>query len=466
MTYNTNSGDAEIDKVADRSAEYYDSYHHRYKVIQVMEIRKQAVKQLWDIEKKEFLPEMDKVNTTMMKVMMGKKRVVELVHKKEVCWVKTICPGLSLNMKLEDGPHPLYIGRYPIFVWSSTNLHGERQGFVDVLKDPQMTYNKRESTYTHAQTTAVNGALLVEANFFDKGERERFLSEKNIPGSMFVVKDGTIINGRMGLAQVPREKMPTDMVESAQRARESMDELTPTPPSVTGGEGKSGESAKLFIEKKETALTALVLPNILLQKIDKEIGELYFDAAKIRYAGAPREFKNPKTKEVQQINMRTMDGMTNDISKVQRSNVIVTKSKNGHSMKRDKVNRYIEVANVVKNPMLSSYLEGNMIEGIPGFTDEEIAKGKILSNKFIELQVARVDSEIAQLHMAKAQAQMATQQMGGGQPSTSGTSQPAATGPSEPGKAPADGGGISVEGKKIPPLGGLPVDMKAMNQLG
>jgi hypothetical protein len=471
LTHNTNSGDAEIDKVADRSAEYYDSYHHRYKVIQVMQIRREAVKQLWDSEERKFLPMMDKVNTLMMK-HMGKGRYKEVIHKTEICWVKTICPGLSMNLLLEDGPHPLYLPCYPLFVWSATNLHGERQGFVDIMKDPQMTYNKRESTYTHAQTTAVNGALLIEANFFDKGERERFMVEKNIPGSQFVVKDGTITNGRMGMAQVPREKLPTDMVESAERAHKAMHELTPTPPSVTGGEGKSGESAKLFIEKKETALTALVPTNIGIQRVDKEICETYFDAAK----GAPREFKNPKTKVVVTINMRTMDGVQNDVSKVQRANVIITKSKAGHSLKREKVNTFMQVGQYVKNPMLASLLEGEMIDGIPGFTDDVVAQARELSNLYITLQVGRVKSEIAQLRMAEAQAAMATSQMGASPQAAPGTSQGApsggsgqtqqlSTGPSEAGRTPADGGGFSVEGKKIPPSGGLPVDVMKQNQL-
>lgn len=460
MQANTNSGDAEIDKVADRSPEFYDSFHHRHKVIQVMEIRREAIKQLWDTEKREFLPLMDKANTTMMKLLM-KGRVKEVIHKMEICWVKTICPSLSLNFLLEDAPHPLMINTYPIFVWSATNLNGERQGFVDILKDPQMTYNKRESAYTHAQITATNGALLIESNFFEKGERERFVAEKNIPGSTFLVKDGSIVNGRLGIAQVPREKMPEDMMQSAERAKNSMDVLTPTPPAVTGGEGKSGESAKLFIEKKETALTALVLPNIGIQRIDKQIGEVYFDAAKIRYAGAPREFKNPKTKEVILINMRTMDGVQNDVSKVKRSNVIVTRSKVGHSLKREKVNRYIETAQYVQNPMMKTYMEGKMLEGMPGFTDQDVVEGQKYSQIFLELQVERVESEKAQLRASRVQANA----MAGQAATPAAPSEGPSTGPSVPGETPSDGGGFSVEGKKIPALGGVPVDVRTQNQM-
>lgn len=458
---NTNSGDAEIDKVADRSAEYYDTYHHRYKVIQVMQIRREATRQLFDTEKQVMLPLMDKVNTTMMKVLKA-GTVKEVINRNDVCWVKTICPALSLNILLSDGPHPLMCKKYPLFVWSSTNLHGERQGYVDILKDPQMTYNKREATYTHAQTTASNGALLVESNFFEKGERERFILEKSIPGSVFIVKDGTIQSGRVGISQVPREKMPTDMVESADRARETMNSLTPTPPSVTGGEGKSGESAELFKEKKETALTALVFPNLTLQKVDHEIGAFYFDAAKFKYAGVPREIKNPKTKEVVAINLRTPEGIANDISKVKRANVVVSQSKAGYSVRREKVERYIQVSQYVKNPLMSTYLEAKMVEGMPGFTDAEVADAHRLSAKYMELQEARVDAELAQMRQV-------AQQAGGvqstGTPGAPAPGIPTATGPSEPGKTPAEGGGFSVEGKKTPPLGGNPVDLKAQNQL-
>lgn len=456
---NTNSGDAEIDKVADRSAEYFDSYHHRYKVIQVMQIRRAAEKRLWDAETQSFLPKMDAVNAAMMKVLKA-GTVKEVIQRNDTCWVKTVCPALSLNLLLSDGPHPLACKKYPLFVWSSTNLHGERQGYVDILKDPQMTYNKRESTYTHAQTTAANGALLMEENFMAKTERDRFVVEKAIPGSVFLVKDGTIQSGRLGMSQVPREKMPTDLVESADRARETMNSLTPTPPSVTGGEGKSGESAELFKEKKETALTALVFPNLTLQKIDHEIGAFYFDAAKVRYAGVPREIKNPKTREVTQINLRTPDGIVNDITKIKRANVVVTQSKAGYSMKREKVNRYIEIAPHIKNPLMATFLESQMIDSMPGFSEKEAAIGRRVGAKYMELQEARVDAELAQMRMTASQANAAT---GGSAPGPGGALQ--ASGPSEPGKTPAEGGGFSVEGKATPPLGGNPVDLKAMNQL-
>jgi hypothetical protein len=140
------------------------------------------------------------------------------------------------------------------------------------------------------------------------------------------------------------------------------------------------------------------------------------------------------------------------------------------------VNTFMQVGQYVKNPMLASLLEGEMIDGIPGFTDDVVAQARELSNLYITLQVGRVKSEIAQLRMAEAQAAMATSQMGASPQAAPGTSQGApsggsgqtqqlSTGPSEAGRTPADGGGFSVEGKKIPPSGGLPVDVMKQNQL-
>lgn len=444
-----------IDKLADRSPEYYDALGCQYLVIQALELKREMKDRLFDIRTQEFLPYMaPEVMQSMMQLGDNAKFMRVLPDECSSLHVTTIAPGLSRDLLLEDGPHPLQLGGYPYIVASALSLHGEVQGVVDVMKDPQMTINKRESAITHWQTTAANGAELVEEDAFSSPEEfERYKLYKNKPGETFSTASGTNKDKKITIRE--RGNPPNDMVESVQRNISHMDRMW-APPAVQAGEGKSGESGKLFEEKKEQALVALEFINKTLASVDHQLGEKCFKGFKVVYSGAARRMKLPKGEEIL-LNWPGDSGTKiNDVATIPRLAVRITQSQSGVSIKRERLNLYSQYGQVVTTPIMKAALELMMVDTIPNLPEEDKQELKSIQMEYIQLLRDRTAAERAQLAQAIQAAN--TQGVPGGMPG-------APTGPSPAGKTPAEGGGIGVEGKAIPVDGGHQVDVRAMNQL-
>lgn len=436
-----------IDKIADRSPEFYDVIGNQYTVIQILELKRVSRDRLFDIRTREYLPFMSKDVAKALLAVNGNAEFMRMLpdETKELR-VTTICPGLSKDLILEDGLHPLQIGSYPYIVASALNLHGEAQGVVDVMKDPQMTINKRESTFTHWQSTAVNGVETVEEGVFSDEEFLRYKAFKNKPGETFRVAEGT--NSKKGIMARDRGNPPNDQVESVNRAIGHMDRMW-SPPAVQGLEGKSGESGDLFDSKKAAALVSLEFMNRTLTNVDAQIGEKFFGCVKIIYKDDMREVGIAGKASVF-INEVTEFGKLNDISQLPRIAIRVTQSQSGISMKRERMNLYSQYGQVVTTPVMKAVLELMMIDVIPGLPDAQKEEIKEVQNEFIQLLRMRTAAEMAQLAPVIQSAGAPTAPAGG---------------PSEPGSTPMEGGGFSPEGKPIPPAGGNTVDVRAQNQL-
>lgn len=447
-------GSENIDKLFDTSPQFAKTNQLRFLVIQALENVKVRTGRVFDTKENKFLPTMSPENLeTMMSLRGNELRVFPGFHS-EFKIVTTI-PGLNFNLMLEDGDHPIQIGRFPIFTWSALNLNGEIQGKVPVMQDMQEIFNKRESTATHIQTTAINGAELIEENFFaDDTEYDRYIREKNIPASSFKVRDNTISQGRLGIAQRPRDTQGlNDLHVTADRALNMADIVSSTPAPITGGSGKSGESGKLFEEKRLQALTALEPMSESLQDLERELGEAYIYLVPDVYGNTARKIISPKTKEMILLNVPTSTGtIINDIRKLGRHGIIVGLAKGGVSVKRELLVKYIDALGVIQNPMLRSFMEMQLVQVLPNLPDEVIEQGKKVAELFLEVQIGRSMVEKGQLAQALQQLQ-----------SPQGV--PPQGGPSLPGATPAEGGGISPEGATIPPQGSVPVDVNNINQL-
>jgi len=378
--------------------------------------------------------------------------------------INTVVPGLSKTLMLEEEAlHDIQIGTYQYNCWSAMNINGEVQGVVDVLKDIQEIYNKRESTFTHWQTTAANGAEFVEEDFFaNPDEFNKYVNAKNKPGETYKVQTGKLSQTRMGIATRPRGDMPTDLHVSADRAFQMAPEVGYSVPALSGGEGKSGESAKLFREKRAQALVSLEPMTKSLQEYERGVGESYFYLTKPVYGKSPRIVNDFETKKPIFLNIPTDSGeIENDVMAIRRHNVIISTSRNGETTRRELLERYESIALVIKNPVYQSVIEKQMVNYLPNIPESEIAQARRAADMFIALQESRMEVEIAQNEFGKANFQNQQKQIGQPPP---GQPQIGPPGPSEPGKTPAEGGGISVEGKKTKVGAGVPVDVNNINQ--
>ncbi len=441
----------EIDKIADRSPEFYDSMSNKYKLIECVEMKNVHKAQLYNVRTGDWLPPMDeKIARARLRLRLPENQDLRLLprHFKE-CWRYTICPALAKDIAMEDGPDSLQIERYPYFFGSALNLNGERQGVVDPLKDPQATYNKRESTMTHWQMTSANGVEFVEEGAFASDEEyQRYKRIGNKPGEKFQTADGTNIAKKIMIKD--RGTPPSDLWTSGDRAVAMADRIY-APPASQGAMGKSGESAKLFDEKRQQALVALQPMEEVLMDMERQYGEAYFMAAKQIYSGFPREVMNKQTGNLIRLNIPTPNGTINDIARIERVNVVINQSPESKTIKEDRLNVFSQIRGMVTSPASQAVLDKKIFDYLPGISDADRAEFTPILKKNIQVLEARMDAELAQI---KAASQQQAAQPGA----------PAA-GPSAPGSTPSEGGGNSMEGKAIPTNAGLPVDVRSQNQL-
>jgi hypothetical protein len=466
--------DADVQKTFDDSSQYFDRLNGKYLVIQELSLEIIAKKKIIDSDEWKELPEMDEVNTAMMMALNrgNLKCVSEQFAKVKLM---TVCP--SLDIVLEEGYHPMQIGRYPLFVWSMQNVHGDVLGAVDLMADLQTSLNKNVSTYTHWQSTRANGVEFFEDGFFlDPTTEKRYIEQGNIPGSKFKVSSGALSQSKPGIFSKTDKNSPDDLLITADRTVNFMDMVSATPAAITGGEGKSGESAKLFGEKRAQAMTALELTTQSLQDFERELTDAYFYAVKHVYGGAPRKIKNRKTGNIINLNVIDPSGeIINNVDAIPRHSVIVALSKSSVSMKRELLNTYNQALTVIQNPILRAYTERQMIKQIPNMPESDVAIAEDAAKLFEKLQTLRIEAESLQIQAGIKQLEMQMQAPpappGGMPPGAPGAppgmnpNDAPATGPNRSGRTPAEGGGMSVEGANIPPTGGVTADVNQANQL-
>jgi len=439
------------------STEFLDIINHRYLVIQVKRLERGFKRELLDKKTGKKLRDMNDIDIDSMMMLRGESlKVYQNEYAKQR--VTTVIPGLSNTLVLEDDAlTDIQIGRYSNFTWSSLNIDGEVQGVVEVLKDLQEIYNKRESTFTHAQTTAANGVEFYEENFFvDEQEAQNYVDNKNKPGETFKVKPGAISGQRPGIMSRERDAIPNDLHISADRAFNMTPEVGYNVPPLSGGEGKSGESNALFESKKAQALVALEYMTQTLRDLDEEVGEAYFYLVKSVYSGAPRVINSKSKKGPILLNVPNDDGtIEGDVSRIRRHEVTVTASKKGETLRREILNKYTQMLGVIQNPIYRSIIEKNMINYVPNIPDSEIEEGKVASDKFIALQESRMDVELATNEAQIKQLQQPPQP-----PPQPGGPQPQQGSPENPGNEP-----VSVEGAPVVPGNTPTVDVNNVNQL-
>jgi hypothetical protein len=438
----------DIDKLCDRSPEFYESIGRRHKVIECVEMKWVKKARLYNIRTQEWFPPMDERVARARLRFPGNEDLRLLPDHFQECHRTVICPSLGKGLILDEGPDDLQIETYPYFVGSALTINGERQGVVDPLKDPQATYNKRESTMTHWQGISALGVEFVEEDAMTDAEFRRYIREGNIPGSKFKVRSGA--NKEEAVKIKDRGTAPQDLNQSADRALMMGDRIW-APAASQGFAERSGESGKLYDSKKQQAEKALRVAQAVLMDVEHQMGVAYFLAARQCYSGAPREITTNDGKTIR-LNWVGEDGQKyNEIGKLSRVNVIVTESPDARSMREERLNIFFQLRSAVTTPAAQAVIDKKILEYLPGIGGADKAEALAIVNKNLKLIESRMDAELMQY--AQAQAQPPPNLLGAPQ------------GPFAPGEAPTQGGGFSAEGKSIKPGAGVPVDVSAQNQI-
>lgn len=353
-----------INKIYNNDALYFDKKDNKYLVIECMELVYERKRKLYNpvtLDTLEDIPPEARATYIQLLAMQGIP-VIEMVDKKPTVMVKTYAPGLSRDLKLANGPHPIQVGRYPLVVWSAYNVNGERFGRVQLYKDPQSIYNKKIATFMFWQMTAGAGNKLVGPDAFEGGydgeEFQRFIKEQHLPNGVFKTQNADAIKN------LERGEIPSDLLKTRDDSLEFMNYIGANL-SLQGKTEGANEPAALYDMKQSTAVVGLEGLNQGLVRAEHEMGEMYAVAAPQVYKDVPRVFTSKVSGELVEINTSP----ETDLSKMGRMSVRITQSPVGTTLRREELNTLSKLRQYAKSPFEDSMLAKYMVSIYPNLDD-------------------------------------------------------------------------------------------------
>jgi hypothetical protein len=348
--------------------------------------------------------------------------------EKDVYYVRTICPELVRDSFIENKQSPIQIGRLPFFIWSSARINGRNSGMVELLSDPQMTLNKRQSLLDHMISTQAVGALMVDPDVVDNdmSKVNSLLDSINKPDGRIITAPGALASGRNYIQRVPTAQYNPEIMNQVSLMSEYIERLTPQTSTLDGQQDSSHETGILFARKEARAEIAMTVMAISLQNYNMNKGEAFMMLAKDLYSDTYREFaivnskgettgtlaiNEPVSKNGVQI------GMLNSIKALPRFKVVVSKSSSGVTMRE--TNRAItaELLRIVPptNLISRAKLMKNLMDTIDTSEREkaEYAEAAIIEEEYAKLQMI---SSMSQMKLMQVQTEMQMQQMMNPQP--------------------------------------------------
>lgn len=464
----------ELEKVFDRSDEFFDQLNGLYLVIEKYEMKETTKVRMWDPLRGEFLPDQDEEDGLILQQMasLQGQRLEMLPKTTKECYCHTFCPGISLSISLAKGKTELQTGGYPILSYASNMINGHPNTLVDQLRDAQEAYNKRVSTATHILMTSANNALLIESDAVeDATELERIGKQRGRPGAYFIVEPGAISGQKV--KHLEKNQPPSDFAAAADQILAVAQQLTPAVPAVQAqNDQNGGESGIHFQSKLAQAQVAMQIPQKFLKAVWHMVGESYFAAVKQHYT-YPMLFQSNRQGVPFYLNVP--GGIM--VEELSRLKVIINQSPNSDTYRRQLLQQFVALAQYLPDPATKMALTRLMLQSLPGVPDEDLDKlsetAKLSEDYQKLLLVFQTNQLASQIQMQAMQNQMmmagGTPGMGMGPPGMapgappgqggsppSPTSQPGATaagGPPPPGNS-IPGAGPSPEPKGF--MHGLP----------
>lgn len=372
-----------------------------------------------------------------------------------VHYITTICPELTLQFALFDGKAKYQLGRLPYFPWSPTWISGKRRGIIDLCKDAQLEFNKRQSTITLGAQTMVNQGIAIDEAVFgnDQDKIDDFVNNRGNPRYVARLKAGASRQFPNGIQLTPRQQIPGDLFQVANMMADLMDLLAPQPAASEARTERSGESGIHFAQKLEVAKT-LQTPLIQgVRQLWNDLGEAYFFLAKQLYRKGRRTFTSPNGQEIT-INEEIEDQfgnlyMTNDFSKLSRHKVIISEAPTGVNIRltQRELNTTL-LQNWPQNlPNSAIGFAANIYRSLD-LTDQEREQG--MEDIEIDRQLVRANSE-AQIANAKV-AMFQAEQLLAQATNPAQAQQPGLPGAGPPSQPQLPPGGPSLPDEGIPQL--------------
>ena len=407
----------------------------------------------FDLINREWFPDTDQKGKVdyAHKNKLGTDDIKLLPRARRVQMIKTICPTLTNEIYLEDGESIVQVDRVDIFPMGYQRYNGHFKGMVDNLYDLQQNINKGIMDMVDIrQRTARGGSFILDPDIVksDGSKMDEIETRWNLPGGKSWSSPGAFQGGKdRYILELPESHIPQDLMNLNNFMFELSDRLSTIPAAAQGMQESAKESGRLFNSKYEAGLIAQGTLYQALENHWQEKAEAYIKQAKITYSGKERRFGSTNSKKGFTINKEIeINGekyTEDDISRLPRIRLDITQSPKSLNVRTNNRAIFGELMhslpqNLMVTPiMLAAGIFDTM--DLPTDKKDEI---KYLLDKEKQNAIATIDNNIAQMALAKANAEMQLKQIqqqqqgGAGQPQQAGMGAPQLPNGGQPGNNP------------------------------
>ena len=257
--------------------------------------------------------------------------VKEMPYKDRILMIETIAPALSLNMILEDAPSEIQVRRLDLFPWSADRVNGKNRGIIDILKDAQKTFNKRESQKNDMINSAASGAKLFNSQLFKDGVKlERV--KKNVNNPSFV-DDVDLDDVKTPYITLKNDSYDPGLFQDQTLMIDLIDRITPVPSAMSARQESAKESGILYQSKVAVAEIGMKTLNESLNWHQHDKYMAFYLQAQNTYRATYRKFTTVDGKRTIEFNRKDEIGgvpvVINNISALPLVNVVIKEDPRG-----------------------------------------------------------------------------------------------------------------------------------------
>jgi hypothetical protein len=336
-------------------------------------------------------------------------------------YVATACHALD-NFKLfENDLGKIQAGRLPIVQFSYDKHLGRDMGVIDFLADPQVTFNSRMSMISDIIGKASKDGHIYDPNAFGNDPRKikEFEEKSSRPGFSIASEPGYIEDGGRVFAEIPNNSygIQQQATQDAEKMFDLMGELTPQNRALEGQNDSSKETGRLFNEKKDQGEINMDFLYNNLNRMMREIGELWYYLSGVLYTDIYRQFTLSDGTNLE-INKEeyTPDGMSyihNDISMIPRQEIAVSQSPAGLTQRTNDRISSIELIRILppEASLTKMNLTSRVVKGLDNFSSEDKESFMADMEKEKLLIESQIDAQVMSNQFNSVQAQAGIQQI-------------------------------------------------------
>jgi len=354
------------------------------------------------------------INHVDPKTVFSRKHVVSRYY------ITTTCSMLDSEFPFDDNLAVIQCGRLPISQFSYERHGGRYIGLIDVLADPQTTFNKNMSLVMEMIARASKDGQLYEPNAFgnDPAKMDEYEKKSSRPGFRMAAEPGYIESGGRVFADIPNNSGSTQqqVIQNSNQMFDMINQLTPQNLAMEGLNESSKETGRLFMEKRNQGEVTMETVVGNLAKLNKDIGEIWLSIAMSLYGDVYRRFTDSTGKEFEINRMEyTPEGMSyiiNDISMIPRQEIVIASSPSGMTQRISDRISSLELIRILPQEMklTSMKLTERIIKGLDNYSRKDL--DGFMETMEIEkaLIQSQMETQIANNEATKAQAMQVIQQ--------------------------------------------------------